>query len=367
MARGRRRADLEAENARLRGLIPEAGSAAGAEAGDAPSGFSQGELRLLIETIPQLVWRARDDGEWTGAGPQWTAYTGQAERRALGAGWLDAVHPEDREATVRSWQEADARGSFEVLHRLRRAEDGAYRWFETRAVPLRDGDGRRVAWFGTSTDVHELRTLQERQSALVADLQHRARNLLAVIRLIVRRSAETAETVESYAAHLEGRINAITRAQSSALRDPRQGLDLRALIAEELFAHLAHEGRQAHIAGPRVLLQPRAAELFCLAIHELATNAIEHGVLMRPKGTIHVTWEIRTTPAGERLVLTWLERGGPRAAAAPLRQGFGRELLERTLRYELQAETELDFAPGGLRCIIDLPFGPRIGVRTEEP
>ena len=124
---------------------------------------SETQFRLLTETIPQLVWRSFDNGNWDWAGPQWVAYTGQAEVDSHGHGWQAMVHPDDQATTMQAWQVAIARGGLDVEHRLRRA-DGVYRWFQTRAVPLRgvDGIGLSNQWFGTSTDVDSLRQAEQR-------------------------------------------------------------------------------------------------------------------------------------------------------------------------------------------------------------
>ncbi|MGI4793728.1 MAG: EAL domain-containing protein [Janthinobacterium lividum] len=128
---------------------------------------SDADYRLLAEMIPQLVWRSRDDGEWDWAGPQWVAYTGQAEGASHGLGWQAMVHPDDQAVTMRAWHGAVAHGGLEVEHRLRRA-DGTYHWFQTRATPLEGAyptPGKRL-WFGTSTDIDNLRKAEQRSQYL---------------------------------------------------------------------------------------------------------------------------------------------------------------------------------------------------------
>ncbi|WP_428392791.1 putative bifunctional diguanylate cyclase/phosphodiesterase [Lichenicoccus sp.] len=126
---------------------------------------SEAQHRLITESVPQLVWRSRIDGHWDWASPQWTSYTGQSQAGSLGHGWLEMVHPEDRDETERVWSSATSQGmEFEVEHRLRR-HNGGYFWFKTRAVPLREAAGERPAllhWFGTSTDIHAAREAQDR-------------------------------------------------------------------------------------------------------------------------------------------------------------------------------------------------------------
>lgn len=118
--------------------------------------------RALLEGIPQLVWRAVEGGKLTWSGPQWTAFTGQAETESHGMGWLDPVHPEDRNAALMNWSKALETGGFEVEYRIRQAGTNAYRWFHTRATPVRDGQGVIVEWLGTSTDIEDLRSPEAR-------------------------------------------------------------------------------------------------------------------------------------------------------------------------------------------------------------
>ena len=136
---------------------------------------SQAQLRQLIEGLPQLVWTCRgEDGGCDYVGPQYVQYTGVPLGGHFGNGWLDQVHPDDREALADRWRRAVASGLlYEAEYRLRRA-DGAYRWFNVRGVPSRDGgpNGRVVRWFGTSTDVHDERQAARSAAVLAAIVEH---------------------------------------------------------------------------------------------------------------------------------------------------------------------------------------------------
>jgi PAS domain S-box-containing protein len=116
---------------------------------------SEARLRSLVEGIPQLVFRSRSSGERIWGSPQWIVYTGQSEQESVGLGWLDAVHPDDRAATLAAWAEAEACGLFSVGHRTLHAADRTWRWFQSRATPVRDAEGRILEWFGTSTDIDD--------------------------------------------------------------------------------------------------------------------------------------------------------------------------------------------------------------------
>ena len=188
---------------------------------------------------------------------------------------------------------------------------------------------------------------------------HRTRNTLAMVRAIIRRSADPERSAEECMMRLDGRLGAIARAQSASITDPSAGIDLHSILADELLALLAREGEQVDLAGPRVLLTPHAAGVFALAAHELANNAMEHGALATPGGHITVTWRVTPGGTGPVLSLAWTETGLRDLHAEPERRGFGTEMVEHTLRYEFAAETALTYAPGGLRCTIRFALAPR--------
>lgn len=321
---------------------------------------SEARLRSVVEGIPQLVWRAHGDGNWAWSSPQWTAFTGQHETAAAGRGWLEPVHPDDRERVLGAWEAATQSGSLEVDHRLWNQNERAYRNVHMRATPMKDGSGRSVEWFGTVTDVHEMLQMQERQQMLLAELQHRVRNTLGIIRSIARRSAETSESVEDYAAHLEGRINALSRTQNTLTRAPEAKVDLQGLILEELAAQGGRADGQFSVSGPDIQLGGKAAETLSLAIHELATNAVKYGALSVKGGTIDVSWTTETNGDGQELRLIWNEKLKSPLEGAPARRGFGSELIERVVPYELDGRGELSFRSDGLRSVIEVPLSDQV-------
>ncbi|MGJ3263699.1 MAG: sensor histidine kinase [Salinarimonas sp.] len=321
---------------------------------------SETRLRSLVENLPQLVWQARTGGELIWASPQWTATTGLSAEASLGLGWLEAVHPEDRERVRTAWAAAPEDGRLEVVHRLRLAEGGS-RWFQTRACPAPHAVGEPTEWFGASGDIDDIRRLQDQHKLLLGELQHRVRNMLAIVRSIARRTGETAQSVPDFASHFEGRLNALARMQAHVTRDPRAGVDLEYLVAEELTACAAREGARVTIGGPKVLLKSKAAETLTLAIHELATNAVKYGALAGETGTIAVSWEIDRGSEPPLLRLSWRESGvAPDPQRPPEREGFGTELLRRTLPYELDADVRYEIGPNGVICVLALPLTPRI-------
>jgi two-component system CheB/CheR fusion protein len=194
------------------------------------------------------------------------------------------------------------------------------------------------------------------------ELQHRVRNVLAMISAVARRTAEVTGGVEEYARHLDGRIGAIIRAQSTALRDPLGTVDLHQLIAEELLAHAAVEGEQLRISGPSVALAGRAVGAMWLAIHELAVNSVKFGALSTREGQISVSWRL-VRNGRPSLRLRWTERHNL-PIPGERRSGFGTEVVERMLAYELGGTGALAFTPNGMECRITLPISGDVRVET---
>jgi PAS domain S-box-containing protein len=332
---------------------------------------SEAHLRLVMERIPQLVWTALGDSRWTWASPQWCAYTGLAEEACRGMGWLEAIHPEDRAATTGAWAAAQVAGLLDVEHRVRSA-DGAYRWFHTRATPFAHGAGAEaVEWFGTSTDVHEMRQLRDQQEVLVAELQHRTRNLITVVRAIASQTMAMTDTLPAFNAELSDRLEALARVQGLLSRAEREPITISVLLRMELNAlgaELEAEAVRDRVAleGPEVSLRHSVVQTLALALHELATNARKYGALATEEGRLRVTWQVRETGDAKRhLALEWVEEGASRlslddsAQGSYGRGGYGRELIERALPYTLGAETRYELGETGVRCTIDLPLDAR--------
>ena len=144
------------------------------------------QFRRLAEALPHMVWTCTADGPCDYLSPQWGEYTGLSEREQLGYGWLQKLHPDDLEPTKARWAEAVARGgSFDTEFRVRR-HDGDYRWFKTRAVPERDRNGGVLKWFGSNTDIQELRDAQEAAAALNRQLEERVEQRTDELRAVNR-------------------------------------------------------------------------------------------------------------------------------------------------------------------------------------
>jgi PAS domain S-box-containing protein len=314
---------------------------------------SEARFRLLATSIPQLVFRSLPDGARSWGSPQWEVYAGLSDMESRGFGWLDAIHPDDREETRARWQVARRSGKYYIEHRIRRVADGQYRWHQTRAKPA---DASSMEWVGTSADVHEMRGLQDRQQVLLSELQHRTRNLLALVQAIARQTLKVSTCLTDFAQQFESRLAALSRVQGILARTDHGPVDLKQIVQAELEAHDG-AGVAPEISGPSVSLSPNAAQALALALHELATNAVKYGALRQPAGKLTIKWSMGHDQDGPRVILEWRESGvAMPEPAARRRKGYGTKLIERALPYQLNALTTLDFTGDGVRCTVEVPL-----------
>ncbi|MEZ5650214.1 MAG: PAS domain-containing protein [Burkholderiaceae bacterium] len=322
----------------------------------------EAELRLdtLVQGIPQLVWRAIDGGHWTWASTQWSEFTGQTMTDCVGEGWLDALHPDDQPVARRNWSRAIEAGSFDIECRIRNASNHEYRWFQMRATPVRDETGSIIEWLGTSTDIHELRALQERQSLLVSELQHRTRNIMSVVISLVDRVGESSTGSEDFRDRLSDRLRTLARVQGLLSRlDKAERVSFDELIRAELEAMHGASDR-VRLDGPSgVRLRSSLVQTLAMALHELATNAVKYGALGQRDAQLMVSWRMVSPDrrGRPRLHIEWRESGVamPPEDATPRGGGQGRELIEQALPYQLGAETTFVLEPDGLHCTMTIP------------
>ena len=292
-----------------------------------------------------------------------------ADTNAPDRAWEDTyILAEDRARVWARIREAlRDRAPFELEHRVLRA-DGSVGWTLSRAVPLFDDQGEVREWVGLASDItarKEAERERERAEALtqvdrvrrvlVAELQHRSRNLLAVVHSLVTQAFRTSRSLDEARDWVTDRLAALSRVHALLSRSELPSVTVRELVRQDLEATAGGAMDRVVLDGPDVMLPGHAVRTFSLALHELATNAVKHGALGAEKhGQVHVSWSIRD---GTRLVLQWVETGA--AVSAPRSRdpgGFGRELIEQALPYELDARTRLDIDERGVRCTIELPL-----------
>ncbi|MDX3910226.1 MAG: PAS domain-containing protein [Sphingobium sp.] len=326
---------------------------------------SEARLSTLIGGMPQLVWRSADRGRWTWSSRQWQATTAQSLEQSLEEGWLVAFHPDDRAIAMAAWANSADSGKLAFEGRIFSQAEGRYRYFQTRALPVRDEQGAVLEWLGTSTDIDDLVSLQNEQTVLVSELQHRTRNLMAVMQAVITKTLKSSANFKDFTVRIGDRMQALARVQgllSNRAAGTRIAFDK--LLKEELSAHasLDDNGNAAQItlSGQEgILLRSSTIQTFALALHELATNAVKYGALSSPDGHLCVNWDVVDADKGDpRLAVHWRETGVANVPfednGASARFGYGRELIERALPYQLGAHTTYRFRENGLECSIEV-------------
>lgn len=214
----------------------------------------------------------------------------------------------------------------------------------------------------------ERKTAQESQTLLIAELNHRVKNILALIRSLVRQSRQGAKSIASFTSDLEDRIQALALAHDQINQNGWSTAPLQRLLEAEskVWAHVSRDGLS--FKGPKVLLDAQAFQTMALVFHELMTNAAKYGALSTQNGSLRVSWEIAEDGS---LEILWRESGGP-AVAAPTRRGFGTVVVEQTVPFELQGRAEVDYVPEGVRARFTIPashvsLAPEGNVDEEAP
>jgi PAS domain S-box-containing protein len=211
-------------------------------------------------------------------------------------------------------------------------------------------DGKRL-FIGVVRDITERKQAEESQRLLMNELNHRVKNTLATVQAMaeqtLRHAADPAEFVQTF----RGRVQALARSHNLLTQATWSGVDLHALVREQL---IASGDERITCAGPAVQLRPQMAVHLGLALHELGTNARKHGALSVAQGRLAVRWDVRHEDDARVLVVDWVESGGPptRAPAAP---GFGLQLVSRGIKHTLRGEVHHTFGDDGVTCEIHVP------------
>lgn len=270
--------------------------------------------------------------------------------------WAERVYPEDREACKIKVEAAMESGEDYVDEHRICHPSGELRWVSARGRFLYDEKGQPVRMLGAMIDISHRRREEEWQRLLVAELQHRVRNLIGMVRSVARLSAPSHRNVDDYVDHLIGRLQAMGRTQSTLTRSPGRSVDLAELVREELVVH-AVQPDMCHVEGPEVALSPHAAEIVTLAIHELATNSVKYGAL-GDSGYIRIVWSTEEKDGKPWVSLRWQETA-PRGKTKNNRKGFGRRLIEERVPYELDGTGSFSVHDTGVLVQLEFPLSDK--------
>ncbi|MDB5679616.1 PAS domain-containing protein [Sphingomonas bacterium] len=319
---------------------------------------SEGRFRTLADTMPQMVWSTLPDGFHDYYNARWYEFTGVPEGSTDGEGWNGMFHPDDRERAWARWRQSLTSGDpYEIEYRLR-YRDGTYRWVLGRALPIRDGEGRIVRWFGTCTDIHEQKLTSEEREVISQELSHRIKNIFSVVSGLVAFSARANPEFGAIASDLRDRITALGRAHdfvrphSPASMPKNHPTSLIGLLGELFVPYQLTDRDRVTVSGEDVAIDDRSATPLALLFHELATNATKYGALSAPDGSVSVTM----ARSDDSVTLDWREQGGPAVAQPTTTGGFGTQLMELSAVRQLGGTVRRDWKPEGLDVTVTVPL-----------
>ncbi|WP_437974886.1 AAA family ATPase [Sorangium sp. So ce295] len=270
--------------------------------------------------------------------------------------WADLTPPEFKEPTQRTLDQVRITGEFGPLEKEYFRKDGSRVPVVIGGARFEGSESQGVAFF---LDVTERKQAEERQKLLMNELNHRVKNTLAIVQAIAVQTLRMADSPKAFTSAFLARLLALSQTHNLLNQTAWQGADLHDVVRAELAPHAHGDADRVRLAGQDVRLRPEAAVTLGMVFHELASNAAKYGALSQPSGHVAVTWDV-ITQAHERLLhLEWQETGGP-PVRPPRRKGFGSRLIERDLGRQLATEVRLDYLPGGVRCVMDLPL-ERVG------
>jgi PAS domain S-box-containing protein len=251
-----------------------------------------------------------------------------------------------------------ARGvrTFEAEFRINRP-DGEQRWCAGTAAVTVDGRGRVIRVSGVTVDITERKRAEERQSLLAREVDHRAKNALALAQSIVRLTR--AESMDAYVEAVEGRINALARVHTILSLSSWQGAEIGKLVADEMAPYSLGEQVRAH--GPEISLEPATAQTLALVLHELLTNSAKYGALSTLSGRLLIGWDI----VDDMLALTWEETGGP-PVHEPTTRGFGTRGILAGVQAQLGGQVSFDWRREGLVCRLRVPTAKETPARHVD-
>src|SRR5436305_2140817 len=242
--------------------------------------------------------------------------------------------------------------SYAVTFRVTRP-DGREIWLEETAMAEFDATGQCVRIKGLTVDITQRKRTDEHQRLLIAELDHRVKNVLARVATVAEYTRQSSSTIDEFIQALDGRIQSMAVAHELLSQSGWQAIRLADIVRSQLAPYATDTNTMT--GGPDITLSATAAEALAMVLQELVTNASKYGALSIPGGRVSVRWECRRGDAGEGLMIVWGETGGP-TVSVPTEYGYGTSLIRELIPHELGGKVDLAFSSGGLSCTIEIPI-----------
>jgi len=225
--------------------------------------------------------------------------------------------------------------------------------FEVWFTPVRDDDGIVAGLSGVAVDITRRNNLEQQQTIMMSELDHRVKNNIAAVMSLVGLSQQGARSIEEFAKTLDGRLHALAIAHSTLAKSHWKGAWMRDILLLTLQPYMVGPTERIRFDGPDVELPGTLARPMCMIIHELATNATKHGALSTTDGFIEVATELHSNSDSVRL--TWTETGGPQISSERT-PGTGTSLIQGLVDHEMHGSITMNYASEGLVCQIEVPL-----------
>jgi PAS domain S-box-containing protein len=267
--------------------------------------------------------------------------------------WARRVHRDDlpRLAAEAQQMSGEAREAFAQYRAF--GQNNELRWLEARGRFERGADGHPKRYFGVLMDITERKRAEERDRILTAEVNHRAKNLLAVVQAVALQTA-SGDDPREFAQRFNSRLAGLAACQDLLVQSHWKGVDTGELVRSQLSHFSGLIGYRILLDGPPAQLKAAAAQTLGMAVHELATNASKHGALSSSTGSIQVNWQIENGAGRPQFSMRWIEANGP-SIKEPERRGFGHSILVDMAEYSLSATVSLSYPGTGLLWHLTAP------------
>ena len=313
---------------------------------------SQAKFHAITDSVDHMIWSTLPDGYHDYYNSRWYEFTGVPEGSTDGAAWNGMFHAGDQKKAWALWQHCLTTGeTYEVEYRLRH-RSGDYRWVLGRAKPVRDENGTIVRWYGSCTDIHEIKMVEQQRQLMLGEMNHRVKNTLAMVNVMVSQTLRQADNLRDAQESIQSRIGMMAQAHDRLINAAWSETHISEVVEAALVPHRTGEGRFA-ITGVDLPIGSKQALALTMALHELSTNASKYGALSVQGGTVSIAWAVDGKT--ELFNFTWTESGGP-TVTEPTRRGFGSRMIKQALPGYFTGQAELSYDPDGLKFSLQAPL-----------
>ncbi|KKM86258.1 hypothetical protein LCGC14_1280790 [marine sediment metagenome] len=311
---------------------------------------SEAKFHAIADSVDQMIWSTLPDGFHDYYNRRWYEFTGVPNGSTDGEAWNAIFHPEDQELAWGKWLHSLATGEpYEIEYRLRH-RSGDYRWVLGRAQPVRNPAGEIIRWYGSCTDIHKIKVAEEQRQLMLAEMNHRVKNTLAMVHAIVSQTLRQADNLKDAQISIQSRIGMMAQAHDRLIQSTWTETKIDEVVEAALVPHRSGQGH-FKVEGSDLPIGSKQALALTMALHELATNAAKYGALSIETGKIHIYWDIINKDEDEIFEFNWVESEGPKVEQ-PTRRGFGSRMIEQALAGYFNGLAELSYKPEGLSFVL---------------